>query len=138
MLLPLVAFTACKDSKDDNPSKNNQANMEPLNFFEEEALGKWKRYHSYDGSYRYLILNGDRTACKWEKTSSGSKKSYKNYTYWKLVEKSGSSNVFDIYWGSSKDNLSTIDDFYYTKDEIRQGGYNNLIMTRTTDPVYCE
>ena len=45
-----------------------------LAFFEEKLVGGWSRYHSYDGSTQYVIFDSDRTACKWEETSSGSTK----------------------------------------------------------------
>jgi hypothetical protein len=77
--------------------------------------------------------------CKWEKPSSGGKKGYKNYGYWKLVEETGSSNVWIIYRGSTKETAADSgDEFHYTSDEIWRGGYSNLRMSRTASSVTCE
>jgi hypothetical protein len=119
--------------------KGDSDSFDGLTYFEEEILGKWSRYHGYDDSTDYLIFNTDRTMCKWTKPSSGGKKSYYSYEYWTLTEKSGGQNVFLLSYGSSKDNLyQSKTEFHFTKDEIWDGGYSNLVLSRSSSSVICE
>ena len=37
--------------------------LESLSVREAAIVGKWRRFHAYDDSYKYLILNDDRTGC---------------------------------------------------------------------------
>jgi hypothetical protein len=126
-------FLGCEGDEPGSTSK------EPLTFFEEQIVSAWSRYHAYDGSTDYLVLNSDRSACFWEKTNSGSKTDYRSYKYWKLVEKSGASNVFFVYWGGGNSNNSNSGfEYYYTKNEVWRGGYSNLVMTKSRTAVSCE
>ena len=121
----------------DNDKVEPEDEFEELDFFEEEIAGKWSRYHAYDDHTDYTILNSDRTACRWEKHDTGTKK-YKSYGYWKLIEVSGSNNVFEIHWGSGKNSLSSIDDYHYNTDQIWKGGYSNLKMSRSSASISCD
>ena len=116
---------------------NNSTCFKPLDFFEEEVLGKWYRYHGYDDSGRYLILKSDRTGCKWEKPSSGGKKDYKSYVYWEL-QKTGTDSYKIMYGSSATSSLYGNDIYRYTLDEIRVGGYENLDMHRSSTSYTCE
>ena len=133
-------------SKDkSNPTEQSNENLgeavEELSFFEREAVGKWSRYHAYDGSTDYYILKGDRTGCKWTQTSGGSRKSKCSFVYWGLDENHpAGKNVFHIiYEGSCTSSRYTSgDEFHYNEDEIWEGGYSNLTMTRSSTSKECE
>ena len=116
---------------------DNSTCFKELDFFEEEVLGKWYRYHGYDDSGRYLILNSDRTGCKWEKPSSGGKKDYKSYVYWEL-QQTGTDSYKIMYGSSATSSLYGTDIYRYTLDEIRVGGYENLDMHRSSTSYTCD
>ena len=135
MLIVLIAATfllACGNVDDKNVTPADE-----LDFFEEEIVGKWTRYHAYDDSYDYIILNADRTGCKFE-THDGTVKNKSSYGYWKLEAKPGSTTVYDIYKGSNKNNLSKIDVYHYDTDLIWMGGYSNLKMSRSSTSRTCD
>ena len=116
---------------------DNSTCFKALDFFEEEVLGKWYRYHGYDDSGQYLILKSDRTGCEWEKPSSGGKKDYKSYVYWELQE-TGTDSYKIMYGSSATSSLYGNDIYRYTLDEIRVGGYENLDMHRSSYSYNCD
>ena len=55
-----------------NPAPVSSSSTDALGPFEEELVGTWRRYHSYDESEQYYIFTADRTGRKFEVTSGGS------------------------------------------------------------------
>jgi hypothetical protein len=110
--------------------------FEKLSFFEEELVGKWSRYHAYDGSYMYFIFNSDRTGCYFEIHGSSRKKE-KHYSYWKLHPVGN--NAFLILHDTSTPNKLYGNDIYdFIEDAIFKGGYKNLKMTRSSTSRECK
>lgn len=139
LIIAIASVYSCNNGDNTVTPDIDNIKIDELDFFEKELVAKWSRYHAYDGSTDYMIFNLDRTMCKWEKPSSGGKKDYVNYTYWKLVKKTGSDNVFKIYKGKSKDdNYNSGDEYHYNEDEIWRGGYSNLRMYHTTSAITCD
>ena len=122
---------------------DNSSCFEALDFFEEKVVGKWSRYHGYDGSTWYLILKSDRTGCYWEKPSSGGRTDEKDYAYWELQKtvNSSSSDEDDykvMYGSSATSTLHSWGNFKYTLDVIRKGGYSNLTMYPSSTSYNCD
>lgn len=122
---------------DDYGNDPHENDVEELSFYEEQLVGLWSRYHSYDGSSMYLYFDGDRTACKWEEASGSdyrrSSSSYSNwyvdeanpigeYKFRVVVEGAGISYTFDYLndriWPSSYSNLS-----YHSSSEGKSCDY---------------
>ena len=140
VLVLLGLFSSCEKEnilpKNPDSDSDGVTNPAPLNFFEDDMVGKWSRYHSYDGSYMYYIFHSDRTACYWEEVSS-SRKDKANYAHWELVDEGN--NIFSIkVKGSSSGSLYSIGKFKYAPDVILKGGYSNLQMTRSSTSRECE
>ncbi len=111
---------------------------EALTSMEEALVGKWGRAHAYDNSVFYYSFKSDRTACYWERSSSGSRTNEKSYSRWELNESSPvAPNVFKIVLRSSSGGTVDIDEFHYTSDEIWKGGYDNLRMFPATTSDDC-
>ncbi len=136
----------CDPCPDDNPDDTDGNGVcdsdgpEPLSFLEEEVVGKWYRYHGYDGSGRYLIFRTDRTGCMWERPSSGGRIDESTIYYWELDEDNPvGNNVFLIMWKTSPNgSLYGSWEYHYIIDEIWRGGYRNLDYTRSTTWRDCE
>lgn len=122
------------DDSYDDPQDNND--VDELSFYEEQLVGLWSRYHSYDGSSMYLYFDGDRTACKWEEASGSnyrrSSSSYSNwyvdeanpvgeYRFRVIVEGAGITYVFD-----------------YLNDQIWPSSYSNLAYHSSSEGKTCE
>jgi hypothetical protein len=140
VLITLGLFTSCDISRADDfgpePGPEPGSGIEELNFFENDMLGKWSRYHSYDGSTMYYIFNDDRTACYWEQVSS-SRRDKKSYVHWELVDK-GNNNFSIMVKGSESGSLYSIGVFKYAPNELWKGGYSNLKMFRSNTSKECE
>ncbi len=130
----MVSFNGC--SKDDDDSDISQT-LEPLNWLEEEAAHKWSRYHGYDDSTQYYILFGDRTACYFEITSSGSRTDNECYTNWSIDEKDTRTIEGEIAYKLIFDGYS-INYFSFVKNKIYVGGYDNLDMFPSSTSRGCE
>lgn len=112
---------------------------EPLSFFEEQLVGKWSRYHGYDDSYNYYIFYSDRMGCKFDITSTGSRENEYTYYWWGLDEENPvGNNVFEIIVRTSQggEGYSTAE-YHYNEDEVWMGGYDNLVMTRSSTSREC-
>lgn len=112
------------------------AEAAPLTDFEEALIGGWSRFHSYDGIREYLIFTADRSACHWEKDSSGSVIEKESYAHWELLPDPSDDTLFAIYWGNPGD-LWTIHVFRYTEDQVMIGGQSDLDMDRDPELVEC-
>ncbi len=134
VLAGFVLISACKKNDSTNPSET----MEPFSWLEEEAAQKWSRYHSSDGSTMYYILKGDRTACYFEKTSSGSRRDNRCYTNWYIDESNTKTfGGHDAY--ALKLEGSGITSYYsFVTNRIYLGGYSNLGMSPSTTSRECE
>jgi len=132
-------YTPPEPELEPEPEPEPTANQ-PLTFFEEELVGKWYRYHSYDGSSYYLIFNADRTGCKWEEDYGINRRENKTtYHYWELVDL-GSNNAFTISYRTAPggDLIEGANKYFYNTDEIWLGGYSNLVLGRSTTEKVCE
>lgn len=138
ILIGMMLITACK--KDDSPEdlKEKGIEIEPLSWLEEEAAQKWSRYHAYDGSYMYYILNGDRTACYFEISSSGSRKNNKCYTNWEIDETLTKTIDGAVAYALKIEGSGLTSYFSYVNDVIYKGGYSNLGMGPSTSSRDCE
>ena len=108
---------------------------EPLTSVEQQLVGKWARYHAYDGSYRFRIYYSDRTGCEFEVSSSGYRSGEACYVNWEL--NSLGSNVYAIERTSTTGGTYAGDEFHYTLDQVWQGGYDNLVLTPYTGSYDC-
>jgi len=136
----LGIFSSCDPKENIEPINDNPGsevnNPAPLNFFEDDMVGKWSRYHSPDGSYMYYIFNADRTACYFEIIGS-SRKDNKSYIHWELVDQ-GNNSFSIMVKGSTTGSLYSIGVFKYVYNEIWKGGYSILDMTRSSTSRECE
>jgi len=132
ILVVSMALIGCNDDK--NPLSSGGGGGEPLTSFEQALVGGWSRYHSYDGSRQYFIFNDDRTACYWERSSSGGLVKNRHYGYWKLE---GSGTTFTLRRGSSSSDLPFHDTFDYASDKVYYGGYGRLSMARDNSLSGC-
>lgn len=133
-LLMIGLFTSCDISRVDDFGP--EPGIQELDYFENDMLGKWSRYHSYDGSTMYYIFNDDRTACYWEQVSS-SRRDKKTYVHWELVDQ-GNNNFSIMVKASESGSLYSIGVFKYAPNEILKGGYSNLKMSRSNTSKECE
>jgi len=137
LVITCVILTVGCDKDEDavSPSSNK-----PLSFYEEKLVGKWSRYHAYDGSTDYFVFKPNRTGCEWTEPNGGGRKSENSFTYWELDEKDPvSTHVFRIvytYAGSSSP-FTSGDEFHYLTNEIWTGGYDNLINKPSTTSKDC-
>lgn len=132
-----ILFTSCDSKNDVVPfDENGTVDASPLNFFEDDMVGKWSRYHDYDGSTKYYIFNDDRTACYWEQIGS-SRRDKKQFVHWELKDK-GNNEYAIMVKKSPTDNLYSIGLFKYVDNEIWKGGYSNLKMSRSNTSRDCE
>jgi len=131
-LASVIALTGCSKDNITDPGddfgegengNNNGNNNAQLNFYEEELLGLWSRYHSYDGSTMYVYFNADRTACKWEEESgSNYRQSESSYSHWYIDENDANNGVVTVIFSGSQYYFR----FDYPADEIWPLSYNNL------------
>lgn len=141
--LALLVFAACGDSgtgPDDNGNTGNQnpgTNTSQLNFFEEELLGTWHRYHSFDDSDHYYRFNGDRSACKWEEASGSNTRIKKSsYSNWSVDETpTGTAKYRVTISGSGLSNGLTFD---YADNELYPTDFTNLKYTPSSSGKTCE
>jgi len=87
-----IATVGCQSDKasptgPETNGSNGGSNAQKLSFFEEQLVGTWYRYHSYDGSSRYVKFNADRTACKWEEPNGSNRRiNVRSYPEWHIDE----------------------------------------------------
>ena len=122
----------------DSPVDPDDGGSRALTSMEEALLGKWSRYHRFDDSYDFYIFKGDRTACYWERSSSGSRRDQKSYPHWELNETAPlAPNVFKIVLRTSSGGTLDGDQFHYVEKEVWLGGYDNLRMFPATTSDDC-
>lgn len=123
---------------DDNNNGGSPGPSSSLNFFEQELVGLWSRYHAYDGSMMYWRFNANRTACKWEEASgSSSRIKVGNYSRWSIDAGDaslGSSRYRVMVTGSGLTNGLTYD---YAGDRLWPTGFSNLIYTPSGSGKTC-
>lgn len=141
--LALMFLVACGDSgtgpdDDDNDNQNTGGtSTSQLNFFEEELVGTWYRYHSFDDSDHYYRFNADRTACKWEE-ASGSNARIKGSSYgnWSVDETpTGTAKYRVNISGSGLSNGLTFD---FAGNELYPTDFTNLKYSPSTSGKTCE
>ena len=93
-----------------------------------DIVGKWRRYHSYDDSYHYIILNDDRTGCYFEIDSSDQRDIQYCYEKWMLdLDNPLSDTVYQlIYMNSENEITNDTDEYHSFSDELWRGGYSSL------------
>lgn len=112
--------------------------VEPLTTMEEGLVGKWTRYHAYDGSTQYFVFRTDRTACYFERPSSGGRINEYAYSHWELDEASPvGSNRFRIVMTYEGGGTSDLHVFAYGADRVYYGGYDNLAMAPSATSEDC-
>ncbi len=122
-----------ESGEEDNYEDNNN-NDDQLNFYEEQLLGLWSRYHAYDGSTMYVYFNADRTACKWEEEyGSNYRRSKSSYSHWYIDENNVNNGVATVVMN----NGSFTYHFDYPADEVWPLGYTNLTYYPSSGKV-CE
>ena len=128
-----LSFAACGEdggSISDPPNGNGR----PLSQMEQKLVGTWARYHGYDGSTDVFVFKSDRTVCYYEETKNGGLRDQKSYPRWELDEASPLAlGRFRIV----TQERGTTDIFDFTQDEVWQGGYENLAMTRSAVHAGC-
>jgi len=143
LLALLMGCSVTDESKDqtvDPPRIQDPVDpVADLDFFEQELVGKWSRFHSYDGSTQYRIFNADRTACKFEIDDSGSREDTSHYVHWHLEPVAGKENVFKVMMQARPDSqLLSKAEYHYGPNEIHNGGYSNLKMYPSNTWRECE
>lgn len=143
--LALAVATACSNDPTgvDDPanggSNTGGSNTSQLNFFEEELVGTWYRFHSFDGSDQYYRFNADRTACKWEEPSGSdsrvSRSSYSNWSVSDSEEPAGTGRYRVSISGSGLTNGLTFD---YPDDELFPTDFTNLRYSPSSSGKTCE
>lgn len=151
LLMIALLVSGCVDEKNTTspttsspttPSQTTKPPFKELSFFEDKLVGKWSRYHRYDGSTEYYIFKSDRTACYFEIIDS-SRKNEKYYSYWELdpstyrAKKYENAYEIDLKTSDSSTYTSYTDIFDYVNDVIYLGGYDNLKMTRDSTSRDC-
>lgn len=136
LLLPalLAGVVACGD---DGTGVDGGGDAAALNFFEQELVGLWSRFHSFDGSSEYWRFNADRTACKWEEPSgSNSRLDQSNYAGWSIDEDDtlGSGRYRVVVQGSGLTQGLTFD---YTGDRLWPTSFTNLVFTPSSSAKTC-
>ena len=107
-----------------------------LSFFEEELVGLWSRYHSYDGSTKYIRFNEDRTACKWEEASgSNRRKKVGSYPHWEVNE---DNPIKESRFNVIIERAGITYSFDYPSDQLWPGSYTNLKHSKSTSGKTCE
>ncbi len=123
------------DGDTDDENQDNDNNDDQLNFYEENLLGLWSRYHSYDGSTMYIYFNADRTACKWEEESgSDYRRSRRSYSHWYIDDTDVEGGVVTVVM----DNGSFTYQFDYPADEIWPLSYTNLTYYPSSSGKSCD
>ncbi len=134
LLIPLlvIAPLACSDSP--TGTDDDDDGGASLNFFEQELVGLWSRWHSYDGSSHYIRFNADRTACKWEEPSgSESRISQSSYSSWSIDDTQPSDRMAVSVSGAGITWM-----FDYPDDELWPDGYRtNLARSRSSEGKTC-
>lgn len=104
----------------------------PLNFQEEELVGLWSRYHSFDGTTQYILFRSNRRACEWEETSENyDKHDYDDFTW--SITGSATSHPYPVATQGRGINYT----FHYPDAEVWPEGYPSLVYTRSTESRAC-
>jgi hypothetical protein len=142
IILLLILFLTSSDDGNifdfggGNGGDGNGGDFEELSFYEEELVGLWRRYHSYDGSLRYIRINADRTACKWEEASgSDTRENKASYSYWEITEELSNSKFRVNIQGSGFTGGYIFD---YPNNCLYASGYSNLKHYPSLDGKSCE
>jgi hypothetical protein len=127
---PTVATSADGAGKPEVSEPSAAIGLDP---FEQELVGTWHRYHSYDESDEYYVFNADRTGLKYTVAANGSTVDESEITYWALEEQA--EGVFRIRLAgprisSEPEGYLSDDEFHFVDDTILIGGYTSLAMTR--------
>lgn len=143
-MLILIAAVGCTKDKSGPTGPDSGGNggggggnVQKLSFYEEQLVGTWYRYHSYDGSSRYVVFRADRTACKWEEANgSNLRTDVRSYSDWHIAENTISSTkrMTVIVSGAGLDY-----EFDYLNDYMYPKGYrSNLKHFPNTDGKSCQ
>lgn len=126
---------SCTEPSDNSPDKPK---VEKLSFFEEELLGLWSRYHSYDGSTMYIRFNADRSACDWEEANgSNYRKSESSFSHWYVDEENpdpNNNNRFKIIIEGAGISYT----FDYPSNRLWPKNYTNLKYSPSSEGKTCE
>ena len=124
---------------DGDGDTNNPPATAQLNFFEEELVGTWYRFHSFDGSSQYYSFNADRTGCKWEEASGSNSRTHKSsYSNWSVsdAESPGGSGHYRVtIAGSGLTNGLTFD---FPDNTLWPTSFTNLVYAPSTSGKACE
>lgn len=123
-------------NSNDNTNNGSSTDIEAFDFFEEDMIGKWIRYHDFDGSYRYYIFSDDRTGCYWEQIGS-SRKNKKYFSHWELADHEDNTFSIIVKTSSTSDPYS-LGIFDYPENIIFKGGYDNLGYVPSNTIKECE
>jgi hypothetical protein len=136
----LLALLACGDTSNPNdPNDPNDPGTASLNFFEQELLGTWYRFHAFDGSDQYYRFNADRTACKWEEPDGSDARigtsSYSNWSVSETENPAGTGRYRVTITGSGLSNGLTFD---YPDQELFPTDFTNLVYRPSNSGKTCE
>ncbi|MFH1288325.1 MAG: hypothetical protein ABII25_06480 [bacterium] len=121
----------------DTTTSDTEESVKALSFFEEALVGLWARYHSYDGSTKYIRLNADRTGCKWEEASgSNYRKNKSSYPYWEITEETSTANLFKVTIQGS--GITGGYRFDYPTNALYPSGYSSLKYYPSSSGKVCE
>ena len=117
-----------------NPPDNN--NGGGLSFFEEQLVGLWSRYHSYDGSTMYVYFDGDRTACKWEEANgSEHRTNSSSYSNWYIDE---SNPIGENRFRVIVEGAGITYTYDYPSDNLWPSSYSNLSYHPSSESKSCQ
>ncbi len=128
-----MAAIACSDSGPNGPA-DVTTDVTALNFFEQEFVGLWSRFHAYDGSTQYIRFDADRTGCKWEEAGGSNLRTDKtSYASWQIDANDPTDRMEVVVEGAGLLWL-----FNYPEDKIWPSGYTNLTRYRNSSGKACE
>jgi hypothetical protein len=132
-ILSGFGITACGESGPTSLEEDDA--QDQLNFFEQDLVGLWYRYHSYDGSDQYIRFNADRTACKWEEPSgSNARVATSSYSRWSIDDTQAPASMAIAVQGAGITWM-----FDYPDDEIWPSGYrSNLTRRPSSSSKTCQ
>ena len=107
-----------------------------LNFVEQEVAAIWYRYHSYDGSSQYLILQADRAWCEWEEPNGSNRKvSYSEGDGWSVNLQEDSNGNYTVTVPGS----GLIWKYDFADDDLWPNTYRrNLTRRKTNSAKSCD
>ena len=120
-------------------TETGRVQVDDLSFYEQELIGTWSRYHSYDGSSDYVRFNPDRTACKWiEPANSNARTKESSFVRWDIDEdnpvRDGCFRVV-MTWSNGNQHEFLFD---YPAHEVWPEGADNLKHSPSSSGKICD